>query len=159
MEVYSGVAVAKMKPEDWQEWHEQGKIKVEKLGDKKDFPPNMGIVLKSDGAKDHGIIKGSFVKKFEYPVAYGVKPKNTEQTLAMAMLLDDDIKLKMVTGKEGTGKNYITAACVLDLLFNSKNYNKLILTRTTDEVGKSLGLCNSFITNGSNFFSNPSQTL
>ena len=140
MEVYSGVAVAEMKPEDWQEWHEHGKIKIDKLGDKKDFPSNMGVVLKGEGAKDHGIIKGSFIKKFQYPIAYGIKPKNTEQTLAMTMLLDDDIKLKMVTGKEGTGKNYITAACVLELLFNSKKYNKLVLTRTTDEVGKSLGL-------------------
>jgi PhoH-like ATPase len=111
---------------------------VEKFGEK--FSPNMGVVLKGQGSKDHGIVKGSFIKKFQYPEAFGIKPKNTEQTLAMAMLLDNDIKLKMITGKEGTGKNYITAACVLELLLSQHKYNKVILTRTTDEVGKTLGL-------------------
>lgn len=140
MDVYSGVSVVTMKAKDWQEWYENGKVKLDKFGDKKDFPPNMGVVLKGGSAKEHGIVKGSFIKKFKYPEAFGVKPKNTEQQLAMSMLLDTDIKLKMITGKEGTGKNYITAACVLEMLLGDKQYNKLVLTRTTDEVGRSLGL-------------------
>jgi PhoH-like ATPase len=56
------------------------------------------------------------------------------------MLLDTSIELKIITGKEGTGKNIITAACCLELLLEKRYYKRLILTRTTDEVGKSLGL-------------------
>lgn len=139
MEIYSGVSVIELSDEDWQEWYKNNKIKYDKFGG--NFFPNMGVVLKGDSHKDHGIVKGSFIKRFPYPEAFGVKPNNTEQILAMGMLLDDDIKLKMITGKEGTGKNYITAACVLELLLGRNNgYNKLILTRTTDEVGRSLGL-------------------
>lgn len=140
MEVYSGVSVVEMDTQDWQEWYENGKIRYDKFGDKKDFYPNTGVVLKGQDTKEHGIVKGSFIKKFSYPEAFGVKPHNTEQTLAMSMLLDDDIKLKMITGKEGTGKNYITAACVLEMLLHRNTYKKLVLTRTTDEVGRSLGL-------------------
>ena len=140
MDVYSGISVVEMSGSDWQEWYEDGKIKIEKVGDKKDFFPNMGVVLKGKDFKEHGLVKGSYIKAFEYPLAFGVKPKNTEQGLAMGMLLDDDIKLKIITGKEGTGKNYVTAACVLEMMLHSKKYDRLILTRTTDEVGKTLGL-------------------
>jgi PhoH-like ATPase len=74
--------------------------------------------------------------------AFDVTPKNREQCMAMVYLLDNNIPLKIITGREGTGKNHVTAACLLELLLNDdKNrYNKLVLTRTTDEVGDTLGL-------------------
>jgi len=140
MEVYSGMLVLDIKETDWQQWYEEGKISLSGYNKDKTFYPNMGVVLKSEGKKQHGIVKGNFIEKIPFTQAFGVKPKNTEQSLAMGMLLDDDVKLKMVTGKEGTGKNFITAACVLEMLLNKKSYNKLVLTRTTDEVGKTLGL-------------------
>lgn len=64
---------------------------------------------------------------------------NEEQKNAIRLLMDNRIPLKIITGREGTGKTYITAAAVLEHLLNGKKYKKLVLTRTTDEVGKSLG--------------------
>lgn len=141
MKIYSGISVLDIEDGDWQQWYQDGKISTNNYKNHNELFQNTGVVLKSGGGKkEHGIVKGDEIIKVPYIEAHGVRPKNTEQALAMGMLLDDDIKLKMITGKEGTGKNFITAACVLDMLLNKKSYNKLVLTRTTDEVGKSLGL-------------------
>lgn len=141
MEIYSGVFVIKLEDEVAQDWYENKKIKISDLEiDDSELFQNTGIVLKVGNKKEHAIVKGKYIVKKPYPIAHGVKPKNSEQEMAMTMLLDDAIKLKMITGKEGTGKNYITAACMLELLLNQKRFDKLVLTRTTDEVGKSLGL-------------------
>lgn len=143
MQVYTGVSVVDLNDTNsHQEWYANGELEVDKVKATGELCENTGVVIKlGNSKKDYGIVKNGKIKKMRIPEAFGVKPKNAEQTLAMNMLLDEKIKLKMITGKEGTGKNFITAACVMELLTNpSYKYNKLILTRTTDEVGKTLGL-------------------
>lgn len=129
------VKVITLTDEQVDEWFQTGGVTItDKLYN------NQGVVIKmADGAKEHGLFKDGRVHAFAWPQGEGVGPKNSEQHLAMLQLLNDDIKLKIITGKEGTGKNYITAACALDMLLK-KRYKKLILTRTTDEVGSTLGL-------------------
>lgn len=137
-DIYSGVKVVK-NFQDINNFYKTGKVKIPKG---KILHPNQCVVLKN-GAQQSGlgIVRNGYIVRIDSNIGlFGVTPRNKEQVFAMNILNNDDIKLKIITGIEGVGKNYITAAVVLDKIINQKKYNKLILTKTTDEVGKSLGL-------------------
>ena len=70
---------------------------------------------------------------------FGINAKNQEQSDAIKLLMDSTTPLKILTGREGTGKTFVTAACILEMLLEQGRYKNLVLTRTTDEVGQSLG--------------------
>ena len=42
-----------------------------------------------------------------------VKPRNSEQVIALDLLLNEDVKLVALLGKAGTGKTYLTLASAL----------------------------------------------
>lgn len=67
--------------------------------------------------------------------AFGLKPKNKEQVMAMSSLLDDDIKLCTLTGKAGVGKTLLTIAAALQKV-EEKVYDRIIITRPMSQVGK-----------------------
>ena len=46
--------------------------------------------------------------------AYGITPRNAEQTFAMHALMDPDIQLATITGAAGTGKTLLALACSLE---------------------------------------------
>jgi PhoH-like ATPase len=64
--------------------------------------------------------------KVDKTYAYGIKPKNAEQTFAIDALLNDDIKLVALQGVAGTGKTMLALAAALEQM---GNYEKIILTR------------------------------
>lgn len=138
--LYTGVKVID-NFEHLNELYLNGHCSLDKVNEK--LYPNQNLVLKC-GQKQSAlaVVKNGRINLIlENSMRFfGVTPKNKEQKMAMDMLNDTNINLKMITGKEGCGKNYITAAVILDLLLEQKKYNKLILTKTTDEVGKSMGL-------------------
>lgn len=119
------------------EWYSKGSFKT-----KVKIEEGAPVHLHLGESQDCGLYRNGRIVRRPFPDPFGIKPKNKEQHGAMLALMETDIPLKIITGREGTGKNFVTAACLLDLLMNDKQkrFNKLILTRTTDEVGKSLGL-------------------
>ena len=70
---------------------------------------------------------------------YGVKPKNLEQTLAMDLLLDDDIKLVALTGAAGTGKTLCAVASGLYKILREKTYIRLLGLKANIPIGKDIG--------------------
>lgn len=58
--------------------------------------------------------------------AYGIKPKNAEQTFAMDALLRDDIRLVALQGVAGTGKTLLALAAALE---QKDKYGQIILSR------------------------------
>ncbi|MEX0647431.1 MAG: PhoH family protein [Balneolaceae bacterium] len=46
--------------------------------------------------------------------AYGISPRNAEQTFAMHALMDPEILLASITGAAGTGKTLLALACALE---------------------------------------------
>ncbi len=54
------------------------------------------------------------IEKVEKITAYGIKPKNAEQTFAMHALFNPDIKLVTIQGVAGTGKTLIALASALE---------------------------------------------
>lgn len=58
--------------------------------------------------------------------AYGIKPRNAEQTFAMHALFDDHIKLVTIQGVAGTGKTLIALAAALE---QRSNFRQIYLAR------------------------------
>ncbi len=60
--------------------------------------------------------------------AYGIEPRNSEQTFSLDALMRPEIQLVALTGKAGTGKTLLTLAAALQ---QEKNFNQILLARPT----------------------------
>lgn len=58
--------------------------------------------------------------------AYGIEPRNAEQTFAMQAILEPDIRLVTVTGPAGTGKTLLALAAALE---QRRNFRQIYLAR------------------------------
>jgi PhoH-like ATPase len=58
--------------------------------------------------------------------AYGIQPRNAEQTFALRALMDDDIRLVTLAGKAGTGKTLLALAAALE---TRSRYEQVLLAR------------------------------
>lgn len=58
--------------------------------------------------------------------AYGIKPRNEEQAMALDVLLDNDIPLVTIMGKAGTGKTLLALA---GALAKRREYRQILLAR------------------------------
>ncbi|MEE3485160.1 MAG: PhoH family protein [Bacteroidales bacterium] len=66
------------------------------------------------------------VKKVKKEKAYGIEGRNAEQTFALDVLLNQDIKLVAVTGRAGTGKTLLALAAALQ---QHETYKQILLAR------------------------------
>lgn len=65
-----------------------------------------------------------------------VKPRNPQQRLAIDMLYNQDITVKIIVGKFGTGKDYLMSSIALDLVMQGK-FDKIMWVRNNVEVKNS----------------------
>jgi PhoH-like ATPase len=75
-------------------------------------------------ARYNGINKK--IELVEKSYAYGIKPKNSEQTFALNALLNPDVKLVALQGVAGTGKTLLALAAALE---QKRLYHQIILAR------------------------------
>ena len=65
-----------------------------------------------------------------------VKPRNVHQELLFDLMQNDDVKIKLTTGKFGTGKDYCQIVTCFELIERGK-YDKLVWVRNVVEVANS----------------------
>ena len=71
--------------------------------------------------------------------AFGVIPKNAEQTFALDAIMNQDIKLVTIQGVAGTGKTLLSLAGALEL---RRNYHQIYLARPIVPLSnKDIGYC------------------
>ena len=108
--------------------------------------PNQYVVFKNIGSKQKGI--GRFdakngvivpLKNYGKGDVFGIKHKNLEQSIALDLLLNDDIKLVSLVGKAGTGKTLLAVASGLKKTIEEEKYTKLLISRPIIPMGKDLG--------------------
>ncbi|CAH9049449.1 hypothetical protein PSECIP111951_01337 [Pseudoalteromonas holothuriae] len=78
-------------------------------------------------------------ERLMHQVAWGVKPKNIYQGMALDALLDPDIELVILTGPAGCGKTLLALASALEMIIEKGIYDKVIVTRNTPEIAESIG--------------------
>ena len=115
--------------------------------------PNQIVVIKNTG-QDGKTTKSALAKcvavdKPLVPIAkieqaFGLKPRNKEQSFSLDLLFDNNVKLLTLTGPSGTGKTLLAIAAALEQLkgigsSDYAKYEKLIVTRPVQPVGKDIG--------------------
>ncbi|MFN9992343.1 MAG: PhoH family protein [Phycisphaerales bacterium] len=69
----------------------------------------------------------------------GIMARNVQQTMALDMLLDDEIKLITLLGSAGTGKTMLAIAAGMTKVFSEERYDKLLVARPIMPLGRDIG--------------------
>ncbi len=70
---------------------------------------------------------------------YGIMARNVQQTMALDLLLDDEIKLVTLLGSAGTGKTLLAIAAGMAKTFSEQRYDKMLVARPIMPMGKDIG--------------------
>jgi len=128
--LYSGQRVVPEIPTDSIDafFENSGFVKEDRLPQIEEPVSNENFVLrngsKSALATYHA--ESSSFRRVEKPTAYGITPRNSEQSFALNALLNDDIKLITLAGKAGTGKTLLALAAALE---SRSRYRQILLAR------------------------------
>ena len=71
--------------------------------------------------------------------AWGLRPRDIFQALALHALLDPDIHLVNLTGSAGSGKTILALAAAIEQTMVSKTYRRIIATRSTQGLDEDIG--------------------
>lgn len=90
--------------------------------------PNEYVIMRNGKKSALGVFDAAeqMVRRVDKGSAYGIKPRNAEQTFALNALLNDDIQLVSLTGKAGTGKTLLALAAALE---RKKYYHQVYMAR------------------------------
>lgn len=110
--------------------------------------PNQILVVKDTGqssvivrvTRRDGVFFGT--RLVNYEDVMGLKPRNKEQNFALNLLMDPSINLVTLAGIAGGGKTLLALAAgleQLDKLGSQPQYDRVIVTRPVQTVGKDLG--------------------
>ena len=151
---YRGVAVLEIEEDRVSQFYKENELLLtqQEVGDNALYP-NQIVVIKNVG-QDGKTTKSALSKcvaadKPLVPIAkieqaFGLKPRNKEQSFSLDLLFDDNVKLLTLTGPSGTGKTLLAIAAALEQLKgighpDTAKYEKLIVTRPVQPVGKDIG--------------------
>jgi PhoH-like ATPase len=111
-----------------EKFYTEGSLSLDIMGIKNTPDINEYFILKSPKASVLGRYDGitSKMTRIEKKTAYGIKPRNAEQTFSLDALFYPDIKLVALTGKAGTGKTLLALAAALE---QNKNFGQILLAR------------------------------
>lgn len=104
---------------------------------------NQYLVANDTQGNNIGLFRsnGERLMKVPYKTVKGrflgtVKPRNIQQQMALDLLYNNDITVKIITGKFGTGKDFLMCAAATDMLEHNK-YDKIVYVRNNIEVKNS----------------------
>lgn len=140
--VYRGVAEETVEDALIDEIYD-GNIAPQRLDSIDQSRPNEFKFLKSDTNPKKGVFlrksRSSDFKRITNKQVWSLKPRNKEQMLAVDLLMDVDVPLVSLVGKAGTGKTLLALAAGLEQVINQKKYNRIIVTKPVQPVGKDIG--------------------
>lgn len=107
------------------------------------YKPNTGVILR--GYSGSGSLlgrydarRGAVVALRKEPPFGKYRPEGKEQALAWDAFLNDEISCLVLSGPAGTGKTFMSVLFGCHFVRQGV-YSKMLLTRSTDEVGETLG--------------------
>jgi PhoH-like ATPase len=144
-EVYMGVRELDVAKSDIDAFYAHGELALP--SGMNGILPNEFALLKDREAPNHTALskynaaKGRFVPllKSLKEGAWGLRPRNKEQSFALDLLLNDEIKLVTIVGKAGTGKTLLAIAAGLQKTMEEQVYQKMLVSRPVFPLGKDIG--------------------
>ena len=70
---------------------------------------------------------------------FGIMARNVQQTMALDLLLDDEIRMVTLLGNAGTGKTLMAVAAGMNKVFTEERYDKLLVARPIMPMGRDIG--------------------
>lgn len=70
---------------------------------------------------------------------WGLKPRDIYQACALNLLLDPDVHLVNLSGAAGSGKTILALAAAIEMTVASKQYRRIIATRSTQGLDEDIG--------------------
>ncbi|WP_395135663.1 PhoH family protein [Bacillus amyloliquefaciens] len=144
-EIYGGYKDIFMNKERFASFYKDKQISVKELQQHQVYP-NQFVLMKDELGGSSSAVgmtdkKGETVKRlvFDDEHVWGIRPKNVQQTMALELLLREDIPLVTLIGKAGTGKTLLALAAGLLQTEDLGIYKKLIVARPIVPVGKDIG--------------------
>ena len=156
--LHAGYIVAKVPGEIIDELYDERQLRMERLAEFKARTPD-GVhevaiepianqfVLLIDEFDDHhtGLARILSDTGSAIPVTgprkpvYGIMGRNVQQTMALELLLDDDVKIITLTGPAGTGKTLLALAAGLHKTLKEERFDKLLTARPIMPLGRDIG--------------------
>ena len=143
--LWTGVAEVDVTPEAVNAFYTDGSVPVEPAADPP--PPNEFVVLRDRTNAQHSAVgkysaaKQAYVPLIKMPKegVWGIRPRNKEQSFALDLLLNDEIRLVTIVGKAGTGKTLLAIAAGLQKTMEESVYAKLLVSRPIFPLGRDIG--------------------
>ncbi|HET9554281.1 MAG TPA: PIN domain-containing protein, partial [Anaeromyxobacteraceae bacterium] len=144
-ELWSGVAELDVDPEVVNEFYATGSVACP--AGVEPPPPNAFAVLRDRQNPQHSAVgkysaaRGAFLQLIKSPKegVWGIRPRNKEQSFALDLLLNDEIRLVTIVGKAGTGKTLLAIAAGLQKTMEDAVYQKLLVSRPIFPLGRDIG--------------------
>ena len=112
----------------------------------RELTPNQYVVLNDVEDEAHsGLARRLADTEHLIPVAsqkkptFGIVARNVQQTMALDLLLDDEVKLVTLLGSAGTGKTLLAIAAGMCKVFQEERYDKLLVARPIMPMGRDIG--------------------
>lgn len=107
---------------------------------------NQFVVLKDEADENHtGLGRRLGETDHIIPVTgprkpvFGIMARNVQQTMALDLLLDEEVRLVTLLGSAGTGKTLLALAAGMAKVFNEERYEKLLVARPIMPMGRDIG--------------------
>lgn len=128
--LYSGHRIEDAVPEELikQMYSDTPEIDSSKLEFKHPLQPNEFIIMRNGRMSALATFDPLLqkIRRIDKTPAYGIIPRNAEQTFALNALMNPDIPLVSLTGKAGTGKTLLALAAALE---RRKYYRQIYIAR------------------------------
>ncbi|MCK6546800.1 PhoH family protein [Myxococcota bacterium] len=141
-ELYTGMVELEVPGSEIDAFYAQGSVP---LPDPYYFP-NQFVHLKDAANPSHSALgKVSLDNERIVPITrlkegvWGVRPRNKEQSFALDLLMNDDIKLVTLVGKAGTGKTLLAIAVGLHKATEEAKYQRVLVSRPIFPLGRDIG--------------------
>ena len=110
------------------------------------FYPNQGVIVQDrDREEEYLAFRYLDEARGFQPVPdlsggiWGISPRNPQQALALAIMLDPSVSIVTLMGKAGTGKTLLALAVGLQMMMDENTYTKMLVSRPIFPMGKDIG--------------------
>jgi PhoH-like ATPase len=108
--------------------------------------PNVCVLLRQNSNDSRTALgrvdpAGQVIRKLRCPRegVMGIRPRNKEQSFALDLLLDNEVRCVSLVGIAGTGKTLMALAAGLSLSVVDGTYSRLLVSRPVIPLGRDLG--------------------